>query len=116
MATVQGRRGPLQQRTGSVWLYDPTEARWGQWLTGGALLGVVAVGIVLPLAPGWAGWLVFSLVALGMGLGTGLFLLFSAWSCRETVQWCGDCLQPMAGGAHVCPYCGFRETPRKEQP
>lgn len=52
-----------------------------------------------------------ALMAIGGPVIGGLW-----WLLSRTVQTCPDCLRGMDRGAYVCPWCGFRETPRQEQP
>jgi hypothetical protein len=79
------------------------------------LVGTPFVGIVLlkqQFASCWG--VLLLLVGAGMIFG-GLAWGCVAWLANRFTQICPECLQGMNRGAYVCPWCGFRETPRTEE-
>lgn len=98
---------------GTSWLTLRSWARPGRYV----LLGLVSVFLVLCLVGERlkaqasltvGAWLVVLIVATIIGVFGTLCLLVMHALHRHMYQWCPDCLQSMARGAHVCPYCGLR--------
>jgi hypothetical protein len=116
MARREGVRKDVRPLGPGPWLTDPSGVRLGGRL---ALVGVVlfvGLALLLPQASSWAGWIIFGMATAALGGGSGATLVLVSWLAQRSLQYCPECLQSMARGAYVCPYCGFRETPRKERP
>lgn len=100
MATAHDHRTDFTRGDTGPWLQDIAYPRIGKrvllWsagmFTGAALLG----------------WGMLACAAV-LGMGWGVVMLGVHHAARHDWQWCDACLQRMAAGAVVCPWCGRRE-------
>ncbi len=119
MASPQGVRKWFEPLEGGPWLTDCS-------VTGSCLRlsfwgFVVAFGLGMIITPfmkggGSNGAKNLMLLVLFLFAASAMCFLVSLAGLvnRQLMQFCPDCLRSMTRGAHVCPYCGFRETPREE--
>ncbi len=116
MARIPSGRKHLYPLHGGPWLVERVF-----WFFAAMTLG----GVVLTLGTGFVcgvlwkearnAFTVFLMVAGAILTVSGPVIGCVAWLTIRAKQTCPECLRGMNRGAYVCPWCGFRETPRKEQ-
>jgi hypothetical protein len=123
MASTEGTRKSLRPLGQGPWRTDPAAVRFYGSIS--LVTCVVAMGLALVVPryytiiskPGdWVHTTVGIMLVLFVAALGSLAVMIVCWLGERTVQYCPECLTSMTRGAYVCPYCGFRETPRKEQP
>ena len=123
MASPEGARKWFEPLEGGPWLTDRSTTGFCLRLSLWCFVAACGVGVLGTLtakggaAVGSGSHTLGLLALLLFFISGGTFLgSFATLGNQRLMQFCPDCLKSMDLGAYVCPYCGFRETLRKEHP
>lgn len=115
-APIPSGRKHLYPLQGGPWLVERVFVPAASLTLAGLVLmvGIPFVYMELLKQPAHA-FIIFLMVAGAMLTVIGPAAGFLGWLTNRAKQTCPECLRGMNRGAYVCPWCGFRDTPRVEE-